>query len=174
MSVLEIVSILVGLIVALRRLLGAARPIMFGLLPDKAQPYVAALLTVLPALAEQLGAARTHLDVAETVVVAAAVFFVAVRGKPAATVAALALIGVVTVSTACSVFGSDKPGITAADAYQAAKRACALYRFAPDSARTPEADAACDELEGICVEQSDLEPELEAKPPAYGNKIVAL
>jgi hypothetical protein len=84
MSAVELVPILLGYIIALRRLAGAARPILFGLLPDKAQPYAAATLTVLPLLSEQLGLATTHLDIAETFAVAASVFFVAVRGRPSA------------------------------------------------------------------------------------------
>lgn len=75
---------------------------------------------------------------------------------------ALALVGCVDLPRS--------PAETAANAYDAARAACIAYRFTSARDQTPEADAACEAILGVCG-RSDL---LLAPPPAYGNKIVGL
>jgi hypothetical protein len=75
----------------------------------------------------------------------------------------------------CALLGSDKPAVSAVDAYKAAVDACRLYQLLPADKRTPEGDEACAEIEKVCPADatSDILP-LDAPPPALGNKVMAL
>lgn len=173
MTAIELSAMILGYLIALRRLLGAARPILFGLLPDKAQPYVAAVLVVLPSLADALGLVQSNLDLAEALLHAATAFFVAVRGSAKGAAGLLLFIFAGLSASACvSLPGRDgKPTVSPAEVYDAARAACQVYRLSPLKYRTPESDAACDAIEGLC---SELTPPLQSAPPAYGNRIVEL
>jgi hypothetical protein len=163
MTLAEMVALALSFTLALTRLLNVARP-LWGYGPPWLQVLLPALPMVLTQLAGELALVRTELDLAIAIGVALVSIGVAMRGRAAGAALLVLVCGVGL--NACAQVRPPTP----ADAYQAAKRACELYRFAPINARTPEADAACAELERVCVEPA----ELKAAPPAYGNKIVEL
>jgi len=81
MQAIEIAAIVAGYALALLRLLNAARP-LWAWAPTWVQVFLPALVTTLPALAEQLGMAKTGLDLTETVFVFIATLSTAARGRP--------------------------------------------------------------------------------------------
>ena len=79
MTPIEIATIVAAYALALARLLGAARP-LYGWLPAKAQPFLPALIVVLPAIASQFSLVQTKLDLVEAIVVALGAVGTALRG----------------------------------------------------------------------------------------------
>ncbi len=79
MSPIEIATLIAGYSLALCRLLGAAKP-LWAWLPAKAQPFLPALIVVLPAIASQFELVQTKLDFAEAFVVALGAIGTALRG----------------------------------------------------------------------------------------------
>ena len=80
MEATEIAFVIAGYALALRRLLGASKTLLW-ILPDKFQPWVAGLLVVIPELLTQLQGVGTKIDLAETLVMAVGAFFTAVHRK---------------------------------------------------------------------------------------------
>lgn len=169
MTLAEIVALCLALTMALARLVNVARPLWnYG--PPWLQVLVPTLPVVLTQLAGELALVQTKLDLAVALLSALVAVGVAMRGRAAGAAGAVLICAAVALgTTACAAFDAP-PAVSPADALTAAKRACELYRFAPFSARTPEADAACAEIERVCIEPA----ELKASPPAYGNRVVEL
>lgn len=82
MTIIELAALLAGYALALARLLNAAKP-LWSWVPEKAQPLLPALITVLPVLASSLGGVETRLDLAEALLLAFGALTTAVRGVPA-------------------------------------------------------------------------------------------
>ena len=79
MTPIEIAVLVAAYALALARLLGAARP-LYTWLPEKAQPFLPALIAVLPVIASKFELVQTKLDFAEAVVVALGALGTALRG----------------------------------------------------------------------------------------------
>ncbi len=123
MSTLELAALIAGYALALARLLNAARG-LWSWVPTKLPPLLPALVTVLPLLASQLGAATTKLDITESLVLALGALTTAIRGQHPVPPPALALlfVGFVISATACS---SWKPVARTADGL--AETMCAQF-----------------------------------------------
>jgi hypothetical protein len=79
MTPIEIATLVAAYALALARLLGAARP-LYAWLPEKAQPFLPALIAVLPMIASRFELVQTKLDFAEAIVAALGALGTALRG----------------------------------------------------------------------------------------------
>jgi hypothetical protein len=147
MSTIELAALIAGFLMAAARLARVAAPLWnYG--PTWVQPLLATLPLLLTELGGKLGAVHTKLDFAEVAIVGVLTLVAAVRGavgKAAPLAALLLCVG----ASGCSVF-AKAPDTAAADAYQAAKAACALYELAPAERHTAEMDKSCRSLRLVC------------------------
>lgn len=132
MSTLELAALLAGYALAMARLLNAARP-LWAWVPVKLQPLLPALVTVLPLLASQLGAATTRLDMTESGILALGALMTAVRGQHPVPPVALVLLflgftGLAGCSSLARVTPADRAAGYTAQA-KAAELSCRAYVF---------------------------------------------
>lgn len=142
MSTLELAALLAGYALALARLLNAAK-LLWSWLPVKLQPLLPALVTVLPLLASQLGAAETKLALSEALLLALGALTTAVRGQhpvppPLLVLLFLAFTGMVS---GCSRDRSRD----IQSAIDASRAACLVYQVSRNELPKPlpEADKLC-------------------------------
>lgn len=152
MTTIALISYVLAYSVALRRLLSAATP-LFGFVPDRFQPYLAAALAAVPALIGALSGAESNVDLAVAFVVSAGAFGTALRG-PTAVMGVVFGAAALTATPACSALRSA-PAVSPANLYQAAVTACRVYDLLPPDKREPDADKACAELRRVCPSVSE-------------------
>jgi hypothetical protein len=81
----------------------------------------------------------------------------------AVVLAALVLVG-------CGLFGSE-PAVSPNDALRVAQEVCKAYPHLPADAHSELNDEACRIVRRVCVD-GPIYPELQANPPALGNRVV--
>lgn len=150
MTTIELAALLAGYALAIARLLNAAKLLWAWVKPTWLQPALPALVTVLPLLAAQLGAAETKLDISEALLMAFGALSTAVRGERPVPPAVLALMffGFVSVVPACA---SWKPVARTADGI--AETLCAQFFSEQKPGLTLEEAA-----DQFCATHEDLKP----------------
>lgn len=154
MTTLEIAALLAGYALALARLLNAGRALWAWVKPTWLQPLLPALVTILPLLATQLGAADTKIAISEALLMAFGALATAVRGEKPVPPLALALLffGFVSVVPGCAGW---KPAARTADGL--AETMCAQF-FSEQKPGLSLEDAAAQ----FCATHDDLKPFIDA------------